>query len=130
MRATPAGWLGFRWSDRDPSGVQSIVWRNEWDRTKAPSVKERLITYNSEDCAALELVAHAVAQACQKGIGSASETAGRLEVVVADKLDSKVTMWPKFSTSIQDFADINKAARWNYGSEREFVGRCHFTRLS
>jgi predicted RecB family nuclease len=87
-----AGRLGFRWSDRESSGIQSIVWRDEWEQTQAPSTKERLITYNSEDCAALELVAHAVAQACQKGIGSDSETAGRLEVVVADKLDSKVTM--------------------------------------
>jgi predicted RecB family nuclease len=116
-----AGWLGFRWSDRDSSGVQSIVWRDEWEQAKSPSIKERLITYNAEDCAALELVAHAVAQARQKGIGSDSETAGRLEVVVADKLDSKMTMWPKFSTSIHDFEAINKAARWNYQRDRIYI---------
>jgi predicted RecB family nuclease len=116
-----AGWLGFRWSDRDSSGVQSIVWRDEWEQAQAPSIKEKLITYNSEDCAALELVGHAVAQACQNGIGSDSETAGRLEVVVADKLDSKVTMWPKFNTSIQDFEAINMAARWNYQRDRIYI---------
>ena len=116
-----AGWLGFRWSDRDSSGVQSIVWRDEWEQTQAPSMKERLITYNSEDCAALELVAHAAAQACQKDVGSASEAAGRLEVVVADKLDSKVTIWPKFSTSIQGFEAINEAARWNYQRDRIYI---------
>jgi hypothetical protein len=47
--------------------------------------------------------------------------AGRLEVVVADKLDSKVTMWPKFSASIQDFEAINKAARWNYQRDRIYI---------
>src|SRR5260370_16837889 len=97
------GWVGLGWSGGDSSGVKSIVWRDEWEQAQATPMKERLITYNSEDCAALELVAHAVAQACQKDAGSVSETAGRLEVVVADKLDSKVTMWPNFTTSIQSF---------------------------
>jgi len=116
-----AGWLGFRWSDRDPSGVQSIVWRDEWDRTKAPAVKSRLITYNSEDCAALEMLGGAVVQACQKGIGSEPGAAGHLEVVVAEQLDSKVTMWPKFSTSIEGFEAINKAARWDYQRDRVYI---------
>ena len=31
-----AGWLGFRWSDRDSSGVQSIVWRDEWEQAQSP----------------------------------------------------------------------------------------------
>ena len=104
-----ASWLGFRWSDRDASGVQSILWRHEWEQTQAPSVKEKLIGYNSEDCAALELAIHAVVQACQKNIGS--EMGCRLEVIVADKLDSKLTMWPKFCSSIQGLETINKAAR-------------------
>jgi hypothetical protein len=101
--------------------VQSIVWRHEWEQAQATPMKERLITYNSEDCAALELVARAVAQACQRGVGSVPETAGRLEVVVADKLDSKVTMWPKFTTSIQSFQAINEAARWNYLRDRIYI---------
>ena len=42
-------------------------------------------------------------------------------MVVADKLDSKVTMWPKFSTSIQGFEAINKAARWNYQRDRIYI---------
>jgi predicted RecB family nuclease len=116
-----AGWLGFRWSDRDSSGLQSILWRNEWEQAKVPSLKDQLITYNSEDCVALELVADAVRQVCQNGIGSDSETAGRLEVVNADKADSKTTMWGKFSSSIHGFEAINKAARWNYQRDRIYI---------
>ena len=26
-----AGWLGFKWSDQDVSGVQSISWRDSWE---------------------------------------------------------------------------------------------------
>ena len=114
-----AGWLGFKWSGHDPSGLQSIIWRHEWEETQAPSVKAKLITYNSEDCAALELVADAVVRACQKDIEP--EMPGSLEVVVADKLDSKVTMWPRFSPSIQGFDAINKAARWDYQRDRIYI---------
>ena len=116
-----AGWLGFRWSDRDSSGLQSILWRNEWEQAKAPSLKDELITYNSEDCVALELVADAVRQVRQNGIGSDSERASRLEVVDADKADSKTTMWGKFSSSIHGFEAINKAARWNYQRDRIYI---------
>jgi len=116
-----ASWLGFRWSAPESTGLQSIVWRDEWQQSKDPSMKAKLITYNQEDCTALELVAHAVTKACQNCVGLGSETAGSLEVVVADKLDSKVTMWPKFSTSIQDFDAINKAARWDYQRDRIYI---------
>jgi len=117
-----AAWLGFKWSERDSSGVQSIVWRDEWEQTKSTLVKEKLITYNSEDCGALELVVRAVIQACQKGIGFAdSPAAVPLEVVVADKLDSKLTMWTKFSSSIDGFEAINQAARWDYQRDRIYI---------
>ncbi|PYT25474.1 MAG: IS3 family transposase [Acidobacteria bacterium] len=46
-----AGWLGFRWSDRDPSGVQSIVWRDEqveettadYDRQVYPNLAGQMV---------------------------------------------------------------------------------------
>jgi predicted RecB family nuclease len=60
-----ARWLGFNWSVEGASGVQSIMWRDEWEQTKAPLPKEKLIAYNSEDCAALELVARIVSRACK-----------------------------------------------------------------
>jgi predicted RecB family nuclease len=68
-----AGWLGFKWSDQDVSGVQSISWRDIWEQTKASLAKEKLITYNLEDCAALELVTRAVAQAGRQDIRPSSE---------------------------------------------------------
>ena len=30
-----ARWLGFNWSAKEASGVQSIIWRDEWEQTKA-----------------------------------------------------------------------------------------------
>ncbi|MGP8237088.1 MAG: IS66 family transposase, partial [Limisphaerales bacterium] len=116
-----ARWLGFNWSAEDASGIQSVIWRNEWEQTKAPSLKKKLITYNAEDCAALELVARTVSQSCQRIEKSSSGPGGSLDVVVADTLDSKVTMWPKFNSSIEGFEAINKAARWDYQRDRIYI---------
>lgn len=116
-----AGWLGFKWSDQDVSGVQSIKWRDTWEQTKASLAKEKLITYNLEDCAALELVTRAVAQAGRQDIRPSSEAQQSLEVVVADNLDSKLSLWPRFTSSIDGFETINKAARWDYQRDTIYI---------
>ncbi len=116
-----AGWLGFKWSDQDVSGVQSISWRDTWEQTKASLAKEKLITYNLEDCAPLELVTRAVAQAGRQDIRPSSEAPQSLEVVVADNLNSKVSLWPRFRSSIDGFETINKAARWDYQRDTIYI---------
>jgi len=116
-----AGWLGFKWSDQDVSGVQSIRWRDTWEQTKASLAKEKLIAYNLEDCAALELVTRAVAQACRQDLRPSSEAPQSLEIVVADNLDSKVSLWPRFKSSIDGFESINKAARWDYQRDTIYI---------
>ncbi len=116
-----AGWLGFKWSDQDVSGVQSIRWRDTWEQTKASLAKEKLIAYNLEDCAALELTARAVAQASRQDIRPSSEAPRSLEIVVADNLNSKVSLWPRFKSSIDGFESINKAARWDYQRDSIYI---------
>ena len=46
--------LGCSWNNPDSSGLQSIVWRFQWEKSKDESFKNRLITYNQEDCIALK----------------------------------------------------------------------------
>jgi predicted RecB family nuclease len=42
--------LGFQWSHPSASGLQSIVWRQQWEETADTSIKQTIITYNKEDC--------------------------------------------------------------------------------
>src|SRR6516165_6297153 len=109
-----AGWLGFKWSEQEACGLQAIIWRQEWEQTTARLEKEKLVRYNVEDCAALELVTGAVGQMVQESIAGNSETRDRIEVVVANDVDRKETIWPRFSSSIEGFDIVNKAARWDY----------------
>lgn len=36
-----AGWLGFRWSDENACGLQSIIWRHEWEQTRDSLVNRK-----------------------------------------------------------------------------------------
>lgn len=47
-----AGYLGFDWRDKTPSGVLSIQWFNEYLDTQDPGIFQRIIEYNEDDCRA------------------------------------------------------------------------------
>ena len=44
-----ARYLGFQWSHPSSSGLQSLIWRQQWEETADPSIKQTIITYNKED---------------------------------------------------------------------------------
>jgi predicted RecB family nuclease len=46
--------LGASWTSSDGSGLQSLVWRYHWEKTHDSYYKQMLITYNEEDCQALQ----------------------------------------------------------------------------
>ena len=54
--------LGFRRSDEDATGLQSILWRTVWTESEAPGIKARLLQYNQDDCRELKYVADFVQQ--------------------------------------------------------------------
>ena len=49
-------YLGCTWTEENASGLQSLVWRARWEQTREPVWKDKLLTYNAEDCAALKKV--------------------------------------------------------------------------
>lgn len=61
-----AQFLGFQWSDRTISGFNALMWRLQWESSEDPTLKQKLVTYNGEDCEALVKVTAAVIQLCQK----------------------------------------------------------------
>lgn len=47
---------GFAWRDLDPSGAASIQWFDQWVRTGDPTLKQRLLDYNEDDCVAMRVI--------------------------------------------------------------------------
>lgn len=51
-----AKYLGFTWRDSDPSGAASIEWFHQFTETGDPAHKQRILTYNEDDCLATAVV--------------------------------------------------------------------------
>ncbi len=47
-----AGYLGFKWRDKTPSGALSIQWFNDYLMTSDDAIFKRIIEYNEDDCKA------------------------------------------------------------------------------
>jgi predicted RecB family nuclease len=110
--------LGFNWSATDVSGLQSIVWRHAWEKTREPTLKHNLTLYNREDCEGLAQVAETLAALGPPAPGVDSSDS---KIVSVESMGTRQTMWPKFSSPIAAFEQINKAARWDYQRDRVHV---------
>lgn len=47
---------GFAWRDADPSGAASIEWFDQWAKTRDPTIRQRLLEYNEDDCRAMRVL--------------------------------------------------------------------------
>jgi predicted RecB family nuclease len=110
-----ARYLGFEWENPAGSGLQSIIWRSQWEASGAEAVKELLLIYNANDCEALEVVANKLLQLQQL-----SENPGQSpEVVFTASLKWKHPFGFKRNTfALPDLDTINKAAYWDYQREK------------
>jgi hypothetical protein len=50
------GFLGAVWTEPDASGLQSLVWRHNWEESREGGLRARLLRYNREDCVAVQLL--------------------------------------------------------------------------
>jgi predicted RecB family nuclease len=114
-----AQYLGFQWSESDASGLNTLMWRSQWESSKDSYLKQKLVTYNAEDCEALEVVASTVAQLCQRQ----SEAANAEDnVVYTDSMKREsLYRFGKNAFSMPEFEYINQAAYWDYQREKIYV---------
>ncbi len=114
--------FGFEWTDPLSSGLQSIVWRHRWEESRDPTVLEKLIAYNADDCEALRLVAHVLGRLSEPDIGSDKSPEWGPGIVHAESLGKNLrSRWREFKSPISDLEQINNAAHWNYQRNRVFV---------
>jgi predicted RecB family nuclease len=114
-----AGCLGCRWTEPDASGIESVVWRKNWERTGDASWKARLIQYNIEDCDALRRVTAFLGEAPNGGAESNPGAMPRVaSVAQLDKLARTVT-WSQYAHA--DFEFVNKRAYFDYQRRHVFA---------
>jgi predicted RecB family nuclease len=118
--------LGCSWSDPNASGVQSIVWRMRWESTHDAQWKQRLTTYNLEDCAALKRViefVYAASAAIDTATGPWPGAVGDPPVASVQDLDraGNERKWGKVRFFHPDFEYVNDCAYFDYQRQRVFV---------
>ena len=118
-----ARFLGFEWNNPLASGLQSIVWRSQWETSRDEILRTNLITYNSDDCEALSLVAHTLSQLLAADTEvTKNNSEVNPKIVHAETLGKNISSkWKTFKSPIEDMERINEAAYWNYQRDRVYV---------
>jgi predicted RecB family nuclease len=115
-----AGVLGFRWSVAGVSGLQALAWRLHWESGKEDSLKEQLLLYNREDCAALKRVTEFLLSV---GAGTPTDSGkGQPSVAQADEILRPGTFrLGKSKFFCPELEQINKCAYSDYQREKIYV---------
>jgi hypothetical protein len=118
-------YLGCAWADENASGLQALVWRGRWEQTRAQGWKDKLVTYNAEDCAALKKVTEFVqtlADAARSRGAEATPAPDAPKVVWADQIaPSNRHPWCRPKFALQDFDHVNRCAYFDYQRDKVFI---------
>src|SRR5262249_26483418 len=107
-----ARYLGFHWSAGDAAGLATLMWRSAWECSQDSLLKQKLLSYNAEDCEALERLTSAIAQLCHRP-EEAPPQADNVVHIDSLKRESPYRLG-KNSWCIPELESINQAAYWDY----------------
>jgi predicted RecB family nuclease len=113
-----AKYLGCRWSEEGASGLNALIWRSNWEVSHDPRLRQKILTYNTEDCEATQKVAEALSVACEAVLSEDPAAS----VVNADSLRREYPQ--RFGETrflLPEFPRINEAAYWDYQRNRVYV---------
>jgi predicted RecB family nuclease len=119
-------YLGCTWSERNASGAQSVAWRRTWESGGGDAVKQKLITYNAEDCAALRRVTECIAEIVE-GVGKAgsraTEAVGPPKVARAEDVPASTTRreFGRGHFAFPELEYVTKCAYFNYQRDKVFL---------
>ena len=115
-----ARYLGFHWSAGDVAGLATLMWRSAWEFSQDSRLKQKLLTYNAEDCEALERVTSVVDQLCQRqnAVGNSKDD----NIVYTDSMKHESPYhFGRNEFSMPELTYINQAAYWSYQRDRIYV---------
>lgn len=112
-------YLGTTWSENDSSGIQSLIWRDNWEQTGNNLFKKKLITYNKEDCLALKKVVESIA-----GVFNYNQELGKpCEFTSVSELISSAKEGISFKRNkfiLEEFEFINRCSYFDYQREKVY----------
>jgi predicted RecB family nuclease len=113
-----ARYLGYHWSDEAASGQSAIVWRLQWDSSRDPGLREKLIQYNTEDCEALHKVTNTVVHLSNAPADDVERLTDVVDTTTLKREHPYRFAFGNKDFSLPEFEHINKAAYWDHQRER------------
>ena len=117
--------LGFRWTSVGASGLDSVVWRKEWEDERDEVLKAKLLEYNRDDCLALRAVTEFIASiTSRRDVEQQSERSHTNQIVHTDDLQLAVTRKHQFGKQefcLPDFELVNQCAYFDYQRNKVYV---------
>ena len=119
-------YLGCTWTERERLGLAKPGVAGTVGADPGQCWKDKLLTYNAEDCAALRKVAEfvqAVGVAARSRGEGGDVTAGgpRRRVGGRDRIPSSRRGWCRPNFTLEDFDHVNRCAYFDYQREKVFV---------
>ena len=109
-------YLNFKWSNENFSGINSILFRRNWELCRDDILKRELIVYNLEDCIALEKI-FTFLQLVAKGNYTNSAESDIVPTGILDKemlIKDNVPSFERPKFALKDFNFINECAYFDY----------------
>jgi predicted RecB family nuclease len=115
--------LGFRRAHESATGLQTIVWRKDWNKTKAPDIKAQLLQYNQDDCRALKHIVESISSLISQEVPTPPGHEQRSVINTADlrQAGSGSHRFRKIEFAVPDLDVVNRAAYFDYQRQRIFV---------
>ena len=119
-------YLGFRWTEAEASGIQSTVWRSNWEATGSSAFKEMLTTYNMEDCSALRMVTECLYAICPMQLPQSQPQTLTHEGHQVSRIEESEPQWSRrewcrAEFALPDFEVVNKRAYFDYQRDRVLI---------
>jgi len=120
-----AGFLGYRFDNDIRSGVGSIVFRERWEETTNPALKQALIIYNRQDCEALKTVCDFVRGSTALAAARENVPGREAEVFPTESVrksgEGNRPSFKKAEFMYPEFQLANKSAYFDYQRDRVFA---------
>ena len=115
--------LGFEWTHENATGLQAVVWRHNWNKTRAPNIKAQLLQYNQDDCRALKRVVESIDRLTSS---VAPTLPGHVCCSAINTADLRPTSrgthrFGKFKFALPGFDAVNRSAYFDYQRQKIFV---------
>ena len=116
--------LQFERAQENVTGIQSIVWRMNWEVNKAPDIKARLLQYNQDDCRTLKHIFEFIGRLSSLPSATADVSLIPFKTAQTEDMIKDRPRWEMFGPreyASGDFKRVAQCAYFDYQRERVYI---------